>query len=89
VRAYDFERQGVPEYRLSIVRSPAYRAIIDAWSEPVLLACSGGVDSSALLVLAREALRRYSIVPVAVTQRAYELDVASSTDWAARRAGRL
>jgi tetratricopeptide (TPR) repeat protein len=39
--------------------------------------------------LAREALRRYSIVPVAVTQRAYELDVSSTTDWAARRAGRL
>lgn len=56
----------------------AVREMLRIWPE-----VEGGIQ------VAREALRRYSIVPVAVTQRAQSLDVGSTTDWASRRAGRL
>ncbi len=36
----------------SIRRSAAYRAVATAWTDPVLVACSGGVDSMALVALA-------------------------------------
>lgn len=59
-------QEPAPAYRLGVVRTGAYRAIARAWSEPAILACSGGVDSSALVVLAREALRSGSVGPCLV-----------------------
>lgn len=49
------------------VRSnPVYRAVVRNWPERALLACSGGVDSSALLVLAGIGVRRADIGHVVV-----------------------
>ncbi|MEX1158397.1 MAG: tRNA lysidine(34) synthetase TilS [Thermomicrobiales bacterium] len=45
---------------------PAYRAVVHGWPDRPLLACSGGVDSSALLLLAGSALRRGDITPFVV-----------------------
>lgn len=42
-------------------RTRAYRAISRAWKFPALIACSGGIDSTALVLLATEALRRKKI----------------------------
>lgn len=47
-------------------RDTAYRAVVHGWPEPGLLACSGGVDSSALLVLGGIAVRRGEIAPFVV-----------------------
>lgn len=47
-------------------RNLAYRAVTRGWPERALLACSGGVDSSALLVLAGVAARRGEISPFIV-----------------------
>jgi tRNA(Ile)-lysidine synthase len=47
-------------------RHPAYRAVVRGWPERALLACSGGVDSSALLVLAGIGVRRGDIGEVVV-----------------------
>lgn len=44
--------------RARLARTRAYRAVTGAWSEPAAIACSGGVDSTALLLVATEALRR-------------------------------
>ena len=52
--------------RLALVRTGPYRAITGAWTHPVALACSGGVDSTALLLLASEALRREKVAPFVV-----------------------
>lgn len=51
---------------LSIVRSVAYRAVTGAWDSRALLACSGGVDSTALVILAAEALHRDKTPPFVV-----------------------
>lgn len=56
----------VPAYRLSVVRTRAYRAIAGAWRGPALLACSGGTDSMAMVVLAREAHRSGNVGPFLV-----------------------
>jgi len=47
-------------------RHPAYLAVVRGWPERALLACSGGIDSSALLVLAGIAVRRGDIGPFVV-----------------------
>lgn len=39
----------------------AYHAIAHAWDEPVAIACSGGVDSTALLLLATHARNKQSL----------------------------
>ncbi len=44
-----------------IQRTRAYRAVTGAWESPALIACSGGVDSTALVLLAAEARRRRKI----------------------------
>ncbi|HEX5166841.1 MAG TPA: tRNA lysidine(34) synthetase TilS [Thermomicrobiales bacterium] len=50
----------------SIRRHPAYRAVVRRWPEKGLLACSGGVDSSALLALAGTAVQRGDLPPFVV-----------------------
>ena len=50
----------------ALVRLRAYRQISGAWSEAVALACSGGVDSTALVIIASEALRRGKVAPFVV-----------------------
>lgn len=50
----------------ALARLAAYRGISGAWQEPAILACSGGVDSSALVVLASEALRHGKVAPFIV-----------------------
>jgi tRNA(Ile)-lysidine synthase len=58
---------GIPSAAgLQLVRTAAYRAISGAWAAPVGIACSGGVDSTALVVLASEARRRGKIAPFVV-----------------------
>ena len=47
-------------------RHHAYREVVRGWPERALLACSGGVDSSALLVLAGIAVRRGDLAPFPV-----------------------
>lgn len=47
-------------------RNPAYRAVVNGWPAHGFLACSGGVDSSALLVLAGIGVRRHEIAPFVV-----------------------
>lgn len=47
-------------------RTAAYRAVVKALNSPALLACSGGVDSSALVVLAAAAYRKARIAPCVV-----------------------
>ncbi len=47
-------------------RHPAFQAVIRGWPERSLLACSGGIDSSALLVLAGIAVLRGAIDPFLV-----------------------
>lgn len=47
-------------------RYAAYHAVVQAWSEPVGLACSGGIDSTALLLLAVRALRGKRVSPFVV-----------------------
>lgn len=47
-------------------RTTAYRAIVDSWTEPVGLACSGGTDSTALLLVATWALRKGRVGPFVV-----------------------
>jgi len=47
-------------------RLPAYRATVRDWPERGMLACSGGVDSTALLLLAGIAVRREDIAPFSV-----------------------
>lgn len=44
----------------------AYRAVVRGWPERAVLACSGGVDSSALLVLTGIAVRRREVEPFTV-----------------------
>lgn len=41
-----------------IQRTKAYREVTGAWESHALIACSGGIDSTALVLLAAEALRR-------------------------------
>lgn len=48
------------------MRLEPYRQVTGAWQLPIALACSGGVDSTALLVLATEALRRSKVAPFVV-----------------------
>ncbi len=50
----------------ALVRLRAYRQISGAWNETVALACSGGVDSTALVILASEAFRRGKVAPFVV-----------------------
>jgi tRNA(Ile)-lysidine synthetase-like protein len=52
--------------RARIHRLAAYRAVRDGWEGRYLLACSGGVDSSALLALAAVARDRGDIPPFVV-----------------------
>jgi tRNA(Ile)-lysidine synthetase-like protein len=47
-------------------RLNAYRTLRGAWHEPVLLACSGGVDSTALLALAAIARDSAEVAPFVV-----------------------
>jgi tRNA(Ile)-lysidine synthase len=49
-----------------IQRHPAYRAVVNRWPERGLLACSGGVDSSALLALGGTAVQRGELPPFLV-----------------------
>ena len=48
------------------MRLRAYRQISGAWNTPVALACSGGVDSTALVIIAIEALKRGKVAPFVV-----------------------
>lgn len=48
------------------MRLRAYRQVSGAWNEAVALACSGGVDSTALVILASEALKRGKVAPFVV-----------------------
>ncbi len=50
-----------------IHHTAAYRAVTRAWDEPVALACSGGVDSTALLLLATAARDRGHLPEFVVT----------------------
>ena len=47
-------------------RLPAYRSVVRGWPERGMLACSGGVDSLALLLLAGIAVQRAEIAPFSV-----------------------
>ncbi len=64
----------------ALVRLAAYRAISGAWSSPVMLACSGGVDSTALLALACEALRRGKVAPFVVAHVDHRTRPESSSE---------
>ncbi len=46
-----------------IHRCAAYHAVVGAWSSPVLLGCSGGIDSTALLLLAAKATMSGKVGP--------------------------
>jgi tRNA(Ile)-lysidine synthase len=48
------------------VRLRAYRQISGTWNQAVALACSGGIDSTALVIIASEALRRGKVAPFVV-----------------------
>ena len=50
----------------AVRRTPAYRAVAKSWSEPVILACSGGADSMGLLVVAAVARAAGRVGPVIV-----------------------
>ena len=58
----------------------AYRAVVDGWPDRPLLACSGGVDSSALLALAGSALRRGDITPFVVVHVDHKTRDESATE---------
>lgn len=52
------ERSKMPPELRNMHRTRPYHAIAGAWREHVALACSGGVDSTALLLLAARAVRQ-------------------------------
>lgn len=56
----------LPSELRDVHRTRAYHALRQAWQEPVGLACSGGVDSTALLLLASRALQQGRVQPFTV-----------------------
>lgn len=68
------------------MRLEAYRHVTGAWQAPVALACSGGVDSTALLVLASEARWRAKVAPFVVMHVDHHTRPDSGSDAAVVRA---
>jgi len=68
-------------------RTAAYRAIVSSLDSPALIACSGGVDSSALVILVAAAWRKGRIGPCAVVHVDHQSRPDSALD--AIRVGEL
>ena len=75
---------------MNLRHSPAFKAVSQSLDEPAIIACSGGVDSSALLALAAEARDAGACTPtvVAVDHRVRPTS-AADVDAVARLAARF